>query len=636
MQKKLNLSLTALGLVALLVVFVNVIAGVVLRGARYDLTQNGLYTLTDGSRNIVGSLQEQVTLKYYVSSNIATDAPGLKLYADRARELLDEYAALSGGMLELRVIDPEPFSEAEDEAVSAGLQGLPANAAGDLLYLGLVGTNAVDDQVVIPFLHPAKEQFLEYDLSRLVHELSDPKLPVVGLLSSLPLRGGPPPLLQGQAPPPQGWFIASQIEQLFELRDVAPTTDSIDDDVDILMIVHPKELGEPTLRAIDDFALRGGNLLVFVDPHAEEEIVPTNPQNPMASMMAQRSSDMFELFAAWGIQLIPGMVAADRTYALQVTTGSQGRPEGVDYVSWLSLTNEAMNTDDTITAGLGALRMPNAGVLEPLPGATTTFEPLVSTTAQGATMPLASIQFMPEPKALLADFVPGDKPLVLAARLSGPISAAFPARPPADLAEGAEPPTPTARSGRLNAIVVADADMLADRWWVSIQNMFGMRMAMPQANNGDFVINALENLSGSDDLISIRSRGSYSRPFELIDDLRRQADQRFAAKERELQARLTETEGQISRLQSQREDGSSQLLTAEQQEAIEQFQQERFETRKELRDVRHQLETDIEGLQTLLKLVNVLLAPLVIVLLMALAVRAGARRPRTAPRKESA
>ena len=623
-------TIVALAALAVLLVAVNVIAGWALRSARIDLTEAGLYTLTDGSRNIVAGLEEPVTLKLYVTGNLAAAAPALQSYADRVRELLDEYVAASDGMLRLSVIDPEPFSEAEDEAVSAGLAAVPISAAGDVVYLGLTADNAVGDREVIPLLDPRREEFLEYELSRLFHELSSADRPVVAIMSGLPLHGHPPMPMPG-AVGAEPWEVVRQIEQLFELRDVAPTAPTIDDDVDILMVVHPKDWPESALRAIDAFVMRGGKLLAFIDPHSEEDNPPPDPSNPLAGMMAPRASELERLLTHWGVSMPADSVAADIASALRVTTNTEGRPQAVDYVTWLGLGAAAMNTDDRVTADLDSLLMPTVGLLQPLPGAATTFEPLVSTSDQSAELPVARVQFMPDPKSLLQEYVPGGRPLVVAARLSGPVTSAFAAADAesaddADAEEGSrsagatDPPT-----ANLNAIIVADADLLADRWWVRVQNVFGMRVAMPTSDNANFVINALDNLAGSEDLISIRSRGTSQRPFERLDDLRRQAEQQYAAEEAELQARLDEANQRLTSLQESAGGGGA-ILTDEVRAEIERFQKERLETRKRLRDVRHQLNKDIEGLEARLKLVNVLVAPLVIVALLAAGAWVLARR----------
>jgi ABC-type uncharacterized transport system involved in gliding motility auxiliary subunit len=638
MKKKSVISLSGLAFAILLAVFVNVIADVGLQGARIDLTENQLYTLTQGSRNIVSALEEPVTLKLYLSSNLAADAPGLKTYADRIRELLGEYADASNGRLELRIIDPEPFSEAEDEAVTAGLQGVPANAAGDLMYLGLVGTNATDDRRVIPFFHPNQEERLEYDLSRMIYELSDPRRPVVGLMTALPMRGRAP-MFPGAPPGSPPWFIVSQMEELFEVRDVDLAVAAIDDDIDILMIVHPKDIAPETLRAIDAFVLGGGNLMLFIDPLSEEDRPPQDPNNPLAAMMANRSSNLDPLLESWGVRMRSDVLVGDLASALRVTTNNDGRPEPVDYVTWLGLTRERMNADDVVTSDLGTLMIPTAGILETLPGANTTIEVLLSTSDQSMEIPVSSVQFMANPAQLLADFVPSGQSYTLAARISGPVRSAY-ADDEADSdatdddsgdAEGDAESTPAVvTEGDINVLVVTDVDMLADKWWVRVQNVFGMQLAVPSADNGPFAINGLDNLAGSNDLISIRSRGTFRRPFETMDELRRQADQRYLAKKQELQARLEQTERRINELQSQREDGSSLMLTAEQRAEIDTFRAERVAVRKELREVQHQLQKEIESLQSRLKLINTLLAPLGICVLVGLIATALRRRGRGA------
>jgi ABC-type uncharacterized transport system involved in gliding motility auxiliary subunit len=631
-----------LALALLLFLALNVLANTGLRSARADLTENRLYTLSPGTKNILAGLDEDITLRFFFSRTLAQDLPGVKAYAQRVQELLEEYAAEAGGRLELVVLEPEPFSEVEDQAVSCGLRGERANAAGDLLFFGLSATNTTDDSETIPFFHESREEFLEYDLTRLVHRLSDPELPVIGLLTQLPLSGMPqldPVTRQPRMLP--GWVIAEQVKQLFELRTVPWTSESIDDEIDVLMIVHPKDLPQETLFAVDQFVLRGGRALVFLDPFCEADRPLQDPQNPMAAMGAKRCSDLGPLLSAWGVSMATDDVAADRARALRV--GIQG--QGMDYVVWLGLRGDKgdFSEEDAVTAELKTVNVASAGCLYRVEGSTTEFEPLTTTSSDSMKVKSASLQFQemaPDPGSLLDSFVPEGEELVLAARIRGPVKSAFPDGKPADPAApeeeqqeepAAEEPAVLSESqGPINVIVVSDVDLLQDRFWVQVQDFLGTRLVQPMADNGSLVVNALENLTGSDDLISLRSRGRFQRPFDRVVELRREAEARFRQKEQEFEDSLRDTEQRISEILqgSGSADGGAIALTPELREELDRLRDEKVRTRKGLRETRHQLNKDIERLGTRLKLVNVLGIPLLVagVGLAAFGVRAGRRK----------
>ncbi len=616
--------LTGSGLAIAVVLFftVNVLSHVAFRSARVDLTEQRLYTLSEGSRNILQGLDEPVTLRFYLSKKLAVELAGIRGYTNRVLELLQEYEQASGGNLILHVIDPEPFSEEEDRAVGYGLRGVPLNQGNAQFYFGLVGSNATDDRELIPFFQQSREEFLEYDLTKLVYRLANPKQKVVGLLSTLPLDGGPQmpfPQAQGGSAP---WMIMDSIREVMDVKVLDKAITDVPEDVDVLMVVHPKQLGAPTLYAIDQFVLRGGRAVVFVDPHGEADRMLPNPRNPMG-MQGPRNSDLGPVFDAWGIELVDGKVVGDLPLAKRVNFQKEDRMMVADYPVWIDLTPRQLNADDVVTAKLPNIAMASAGVLRKKENSGIEWTPLVETDDQAMQIEAARLQFLPDVEGILRDYQPGDETLVLAARLTGKVTTAFPdGRPPAEnpeepetagadqeteqhphMAESAEP---------INVIVVADTDMLQDRFWVQSQNFLGQRIGIPTAANNDFVTNALDNLTGSHDLISVRNRGSFSRPFTLVRAIQQEAEARFRQKEQALQQRLKDTERKIQDLQSRKEDQTTIILSAEQQAALEGFRQELVGTRKELRNVQHELQKNIDSLENVVKFLNIGLMPLVI------------------------
>ena len=631
--------MTTTGVVLALVLLfaVNILAGRILGSARIDLTENRLFTLSEGTRNVLAGLAEPVTLRFYLSQRELERAPGIGGYADRVRALLEEYRRLAGGKLTLHVIDPEPFSEEEDRAVGYGLRGVPLGLDEGIFYFGLAGTNSVDDEEVIPFFASEREQSLEYDLTKLVYNLTSPEQRVVGLLSSLPLEGQGPPMqaaaLGGMGAPP--WMVIEQMRQLFEVRSLPPGLDEIPDDVDVLMLAHPQTLPAGTLYAIDQYVLRGGRVVAFVDPYSETQ--QAGMAGGFMPPAGSRRSEVDDLLAAWGVVLGEDVVA-DLDLALKVRMDQGGRVLTFDYPVWMNVLPDTFDADDVVTGNLGNLGFGTPGYLEPAEGAATVFTPLVSTTPRAAQFTTGQIAAVTtDPRDLLDTYTPQDRPYTLAARISGKVRTAFPdGRPPpestdeaggeegngsagtAEAAEesgaGGEPKTEHLSESAEDAqiILVADADMLADRFWVVVEEFLGNRIALPSAANGTFVINALDNLTGSGDLISVRNRGTFTRPFTRIVALRQQAERAFRVKEQELIAQLEETERRLVELEESNQGNDSLILTDAQRDELVRFRQERVRIRKELREVRRQLRADIEALESWLKFANIGLVPILI------------------------
>jgi ABC-type uncharacterized transport system involved in gliding motility auxiliary subunit len=608
MNKKILTTSGLLMAVALLLA-VNIISDITLKSARLDLTEQQLYTLSDGTRNILKNLEEPITLRFFLSQKLATRLPGINNYTVRVRELLEEYQRAAGDKLKLKLIDPEPFSEAEDSAVGYGLQGIPVDTNKTVFYFGLAGTNSVDDEEVIPFFSPNREEFLEYDLTKLIYQLANPKQKVVGIMTTLPVLGERASPFQQNAA--QSWMIVEHIRQLFDVRNISTDVETIPDDISVLMLIHPKKLSDVTLYAIDQFVLKGGRAIIFADPYSEAYQPPTDPNNPLAALQAPRNSELTKLFDAWGIELVPNKVVGDLHVAQKVQMRKGARAIVVNYPVWMALNDERyFNKKDIITAKLGNIRVATPGALVEKGDVETDIIPLIESGNEAMQIGVEKLSFFAEPENLARDFKAEGK-FTLAARITGKVKTAFPDGKPTDdeddqtehLTESAEP---------INLIVVADTDILEDKFWVRIQNIFGQRLAIPHAANATFVSNALDNLSGSNDLISVRNRGTFARPFTRVEAIQQEAEQRFREKEKELEARLEETEQKIRNLQNQKQDGNELMLSVEQQQEIVRFRQEKVKIRKELRNVQHALQKDIERLETQMKFINIGLMPLLI------------------------
>ena len=636
----------------------NMFANQALTRFRLDLTEQRLFTLSEGTRNILGTIDEPVTLRLYVSRSLASRLPSISGYVARVRDLLQEYEYAADGKIILTVIDPEPFSEEEDRAVAYGLSGLPLLDGESTFYFGLVGTNTLDDQEVIPRFTRDREEFLEYDVTKMIHTLAQASRPVIGLLSGLPLDGqSQQAMMMGR--PPQPWLILERMDELFEVRHLSPLSlERVEEDVDVLMVVHPKRLSDTVRYAIDQFVVGGGHALVFVDPNAEADMNPTVPGLPPLP----GKSELEDLLAAWGLELDTTRTVGDMQIGADVQAQMGDRVATILYPMWMNVPSPLLNREDVVTAELGNLTFGTAGALVTVPDTGLTVSPLAMTTPTGAGLvetemvgPMADIE------RLVREFRPDGTSYVLAARVGGKAASAFPDGPPlpdtADegAGEGQEPgegeaaaaesdsegseapvePVPDhLDEGEIQVIVVGDTDFLQDQFWVQRQNVFGQSIPIPISANGSFVINALDNLTGSGDLIGIRSRGRFLRPFTVVNELRQDAELRFREKEKELLQRLEETEARLSELRTG--DGDEIVLTEDQRNAIVEFTKQRVRIRRELRDVRHSLREDIETLEASLKFINIGLVPIVIGIGGLLAGLHRLRRRRTAMRAGAA
>jgi ABC-type uncharacterized transport system involved in gliding motility auxiliary subunit len=606
----------ALVCIGLMLIAVNIIAGRFLT-ARLDLTGERLYTLSRGTRQTLARIDEPITLRLYYSARLGDSVPSYGVYAQRVRELLDEYVAASKGKLRLEIYNPQAFSDVEDRAVAFGLQAVPLDAQGEQVFFGLAGTNSTDDQQIIAFFAPDRERLLEYDLTRLVHNLAVPKRTTVGLVSSLPLEGDMTAAMRGRAVRPLA--IIDQLRQLDRVETIGADFDAVPPDIDVLMLVHPQNLPDKTLFAIDQFVLKGGKALVFVDPYSELQAGErTRPGAPA-------DSDLEPLFKKWGLRLLPNTVAGDRRDAMRVAvSGAGGRAQAIDYIAWLKLHGSEINHDDVITADLKQLAMGSAGILEPVEGAATRLEPLVTTSFDSTKIPVDKVAPLPDVAGLLTGFKSDNTRYTLAARISGPVETAFPDGPPKPApaaakpdeppkpADAAPPPDFLRQSAQpINVVVVADTDMLDDRFWTDTRDFFGRRVIVPFANNADFVANAIEVLAGGEDLVDLRSRGSSARPFTVVEEIQRAADERYAAEQRALQDKLKQTQQKLRELTGN-DPANPATLSPEQARAIDEFRAEMVATRQQLRAVQAALRQDIEWLKAILEFCDIALVPILV------------------------
>ena len=631
---------------------------------RIDLTEDRLYSLSDGTRNIVSNLDQQLEVMFFYSDSATEDIPQIRSFATRVQELLREIVMASNSNLRLSVIDPEPFSEDEDLATQFGIQPVPVTQGGEEIYFGLVVTNGSGENMpfnmqvseTIPLIRPDQEEFLEYEVIKLVAKVNNPDLPVVGLITQLDIDGGFDPV-RGQATAP--WMVMEYIRQLYEVRrvDIAgiDANNHIDDEVDILMVVHPQDLSEEILYQIDQYIMRGGAIMLFLDPNADSMVT----QSPQGTLIpAGMRSELPRLLEAWGIAFENDKVLADNELALRVVMGQSRRPS--PHLGMLGVQRNYLAQNDIITNGLETINFSSAGAIAQLEETSTIFEPLIKSSTDAMLMDAALLENVADPSVLFDEFVSSQQSYVLAARVSGLLDSAFPEGRPIVSEEGEESESQSeitsnslasedtvveqevvgseeaeeeiaeaveeevievrehiSGSGTIaNIVVFADTDFLSDRMWVQVAQFLGRRIPQPFANNGDLIINALDNLSGSADLVSIRSRGRYSRPFTRVLDLQREADDRLRTEEADLLSRLAETEASLADL-NQVEDGEPiGQITPEIQSEIDRFNGEMLETRRRLRDVQYQLTEDIERLGANLKAIDTALIPILLTIIL--------------------
>jgi len=599
------------GLVLAICLFIAtiVLANTVLTTWRIDLTQNKLFTLSKGTINILNNLEEPVQLDFYFSQKAMNDFPLLANYGIRVRDMLEELTTHAHGKLILNIIEPETFSEAEDQAVASGLRTVSVSANSDRVYFGLVGTNSTDDEKVIPFFQTNRESALEYDLTKLIYNLAYPDKRIVGVYSQLPIIGK-----KGDQTAPT-WTIVNALKEFFEIIDLNQNIDALNQKIDVLMLVHPKKLNTETLYAIDQYLLKGGKAIIFLDPLAEQD--RTQPDAASPNVMPILYSYLDEILEKWGLKISKEKIVADINAAMRVQASGPRGPQEIDYLPWLRLTDKNFNPDDFSTSELNILHMGTVGAIENINENEIKVEitPLIQTSKQSTKLERDLILFQRDPTVILNNFKSDEKNHLIAARIRGKVQTAFPDGLLVDKNDEELMDDGFINEGNINVILVSDTDILADHFWIRKQDMLGVSVPQPIANNGDFVINSIENLSGSTDLINLRGRGKYSRPFERVEAIRKEAEAEFREREKELQVALQETENEIRKLQQEQGNEKSYLLNNKLTAEIEKFRNERLATRKELRSVQHDLRKNIEKLGSQLRFINIGLIPLLITLL---------------------
>jgi ABC-type uncharacterized transport system involved in gliding motility auxiliary subunit len=613
-MRRLTFSIIGVLAAAAIAIGINMFADARLANVQLDLTQGHIYTLSPGTKQILAGLKEPVTLRLFYSRDLGSTVPAYGSYADHVREMLQDYASMSNGKVKLEFYDPEPFSDTEDRAMAYGLQGVPLDQNGSQIYFGLAGTNLEDDEKTIPFFQAERERFLEYDLTKLVYDLSNPKRPVVGVISSLPLNGDPQAMMmtRGRGAGGQPYASTVLLGQTNTVKTVPLDAQVIDPDIQVLLVAEARDLSPATQYAIDQFVMRGGKLMAMVDPWSEA-LASTPSQTGMPPM--DTHSDLKALFDAWGIVFDPTKVVGDLTGAWRVRSGGDDALQASSYVAWFNI-RDGINHDDPATADLQQVTVASSGFLAKKPDAAIEFTPLLTTSDRDGLLPVDEVK-MPDPAKILAGFKPEGGPRVIAARVRGVLKSAFSGPPPLTGDQKRPDGFPAHKAqtdGPANLVIVADSDILADRFWVRVADFFGQQTATPFSDNGPFVANLIGTLSGSDALIGLRSRGDTNRPFTLVSQMQSEAEAQYRQTQQALQTHLDEVEKQLRTLRSGGSDNAKTeaVITPEQRAAIDAARQDILQTRGKLRAVQLELNRDISRLGDEMRFFTIVMVPAVL------------------------
>lgn len=577
---------------------------------RFDFTAERFYTLSDGSKAVLAKLEDDVTIKYYVSSSAADMPMQLKTYATRVQNLLKEYERAAGGHVVLEAYDPKPDSDAEEWAQRYGVEPQTVNPFGSPIYFGLVAVCG-DSEETLGTLSPRTESTLEYDITRLVTRVAWPEKPVVGVMTSLPdvMGGGQmnPMMMQMGQRPPEGWAAFSELGKDYEVRAIAPDAEAIEEDVKTLVVLHAKDLSDKALYAIDQFVLRGGKLIACVDPFSIKDMIASRQkQNPMMQMGGTQDgpSTLGKLFDAWGIKFDVTKITGDLEAATKLNNGQGGVD---DNPAFLSLSAANMDKGDLLVSRLSQVMFPFAGALVfEKKDMELTFTPVITTSKENScSVDKMALQYGGGAR----DMIPDGHERVLAARLAGTFKTAYPQGP-----DGTNDVSKALKEGKSSVIIFADSDFLADDFCVRMMKTpFGN---IPQLINDNLTLfsNVIEQFAGREELIGVRSRGTTDRPFIVVNELEAKATRKWQRKAADFEAELQMTQQRLAALQKQKSGDERFILSKEQQDEIVKLRKAQADTRKQLKNVRKELTSDIDSLGLTLKCINIALVPVLVVL----------------------
>lgn len=603
--KAVTTTSTGLAVLLVAVVSLNIISSKLL--FRADLTEDKVYSLSDGTRNIIKKLDRDVTVKLFFSRSIKELPIPIKTYATRVEEVLQEYQNASSGRISVEVIDPKPDTDDEEWAQKYGINGVRL-PKGDQMFFGvvlIVGTQ----EIAIPYLDPRREEFLEYDLSEALISTMRKEKVKIGLLSSLPVMGGAP-AQQFNQEGDTSWALVNDLKRNFNVEKIETTASEIAFDFKVVIVLHPKDLGPGTLYALDQYVMQGGRLIVAVDPMSRTDLQINGEQMRASGQMPKAGSDLAPLLAAWDIEYDASKMVGDTTFATQINAGGSMTA----YPFFMSLTDANFAQNSVITGNLKMMLIAEGGAVAHKTDATSKFDPLISLTKDSGTVESQMAAFM-MPADLARDMKTDGKERVVAAMVTGKFKSAYPGgRPAGDGPEGQQ--QPQGQSHKIGSdketsiVIIADVDLFADNNAVEKFRFGPQTMVRARNDNLNFLFNAADFLGGSEDLIAIRSKGRIARPFSRVAEIQKNAQKRWKTEEEALTSQLTELQKKLGDMQSQRTDGNRFVMNAEQQSEINRFRDEERQVKKRRREVRKSLREDIEKLGHQVVAANMLFVPL--------------------------
>jgi ABC-type uncharacterized transport system involved in gliding motility auxiliary subunit len=629
-----SLLYSVLGVIAVLIIIIaiNLLGGFF--KFRSDLTENKLYTLSDGTKKILNKLDTDVVIRFYFSKDNASVPVPLRTYAQEVQDLLDEYQQYSHGKIKIIKLDPKPDSDAEDSANLDGIEGQAVDLA-DKIYLG-IAVSCLDAKTTIPYLSPDRETLLEYDLSRAISSVANPKKAVIGVMSALPVTGreAAPMMMQQRQQQTQPWIFLTELKENYVVRDIPLTTDRIADDVSVLVVVHPQGINDDAQFAIDQFLLRGGKMVALLDPYSFVEAQTAGPYAGAAGY----DSTLNKLLPAWGIDFSVEKMVADPVFATQVQRENDVQSDP----TILSITSEGINKQDALGAAVSDLLMPFAGAFTGKPAEGLKEDVLVKSSNQAGLIDVSLLQAGAD--AIRRALKSANTAYPIAIRLSGKFKTAFPngkpesknsAKPsPSPAPQATASPSPAQKQDQLKegksegvVILVGDADFAYDAIAGRAQQVLNQAVFVPSNGNLNFIQSSVEQLAGDSDLIGIRSRSSGNRPFVVVNKMESAAQQKYQSKIDELEDNLNQTRQKLAGLQTSKQSDQKTLLSPEQQAEIKKFQENEATINKELKEVRKDLRQEIDSLQNTVKWIDIAGMPMIVTLLgLALAFVKGRNR----------
>ncbi len=591
-------------------------------GWQIDATANKQHSLSPGSIKTLQELQENIDVYFYYSKRLNYDLPDHALFASQVKNLLEQYRRISNGRIRLHTIDPEPYSEQEDLAMQNGLRPLSLYGGTQQAYFGLYARSGLGNAATIQQFTPSRAALLEYDLTRIFYAMLHPKLPKIGVITSLPMDADYfSPLARGDGAPAP-WFFWLQLQQSYQLEKLSENISAVPDHVQALLIAHPKNLTEQAVYAIDQFMLRNGKAVILFDPHSEAGAARKTANKEMPA----QNSDFGKLLDHWGVMIDPQFVVGDKSLAHRVTidsteSGDRAPQQAVHYLPWLRLGADQMNVHDVLSANTNKINLATAGAIERKPDTALQLTPLMQTTTHSMKIPAEKIRYMPNPEEILADFQDSGEVYTVAARLTGNLTSAFD-RAPTPGKDIAMPEFIAKSQSPANIILLADSDMADDRFWVQIPETLRAGYIMPSADNGDFILNAIDNILGGDAFLGLRTRDSASRPLTRLNNIRNQAEDKFSAEQKELQSKLKGLQEKLQELQSESREKQAENW----QQTLAAAQQDVLTTRSALRRVQLDLSRDIQGIENAIRLILILIWPLLWAIAVLFVIRTLRRR----------